>query len=86
MFSAPVGCIFTVLDYVFACQWLQDVWQVIKVRVSRIQVTAYDSCVRTYLQVQVLFPALKALKHNVSRLLSFPAGMIFEGPAHQISR
>ena len=31
---------------------------------------AHDSgsCVRTYLQVQVLFPALKALKHNVSRL------------------
>ena len=38
---------------------------------------AHDSgsCVRTYLQVQVLFPALKALKHNVSRLLSFPGGI-----------
>ena len=40
---------------------------------------AHDSgsCVRTYLQVQVLFPALKALRHNVSRLSFFSLHVIF---------
>ena len=42
MFSAPAGCISTVLDYVLRRQQFHGVWHVFKVRVSRIQVFDND--------------------------------------------